>query len=94
MARSKYSDCSASQARTRLDQAEMYLDVARIVIADETGQRRPLRPGMLFWPASRPPMRSAASRSGSDIAVPTTEKQQSIWRVSPETESWVKLSGI
>ncbi len=46
MARRKYSDCSASQAKTRLDHAVLYLDVARLVIADE--------PGSEAIPRSRP----------------------------------------
>jgi len=45
MARSKYSDCSASQAKTRLDHAELYLDVARLVIADETGSEATVATG-------------------------------------------------
>lgn len=45
MARSKYSDCSASQSRTRLDHAELYLDVARLVIADETGSEATVATG-------------------------------------------------
>jgi len=45
MARSKYSDCSASQAKTRLEHAELYLDVARLVIADETGSEATVATG-------------------------------------------------
>jgi len=37
LVRGRYSDCSTSQARTRLGHAELYLDVARLVLADETG---------------------------------------------------------
>ena len=45
MVRSKYSDCSASQARIRLGHAELYLDVARLVIADETGSEATVATG-------------------------------------------------
>jgi len=45
VARSKYSDCSASHARTRLRHAELYLDVARLVVADETGSEATVATG-------------------------------------------------
>jgi len=37
MARSKRSVCSESQARTRLGHAELYLEVAEMVLSDEVG---------------------------------------------------------
>ena len=45
MVRSKYSDCSPSQSRTRLDLAVLYLEVARLVIADETGSEATVATG-------------------------------------------------
>ena len=45
MARSKYSDCSVSQAKTRLDHAGLYLEVARLVLADETGSEATVATG-------------------------------------------------
>lgn len=45
MARSKYSECSASQAKVRLEHAQLYLDVARLVIADEMGSEATVATG-------------------------------------------------
>ncbi len=45
MVRSKYSECSVSQAKIRLDHAELYLEVARLVLADETGSEATVATG-------------------------------------------------
>lgn len=45
MARSKRSDCSAGQARTRLDHAELHLQVAEMVMSDETGSHATVATG-------------------------------------------------
>ncbi len=45
MPRSKRSDCSKAEAQTRLEHARLYLQVAQMVLADETGSEATVATG-------------------------------------------------
>jgi hypothetical protein len=65
MSRSRRAPCTARHARTRLDQAQQYLDIAELVLSDETGSEATVATGNAVLAGIAPADAICCSGAGS-----------------------------
>ena len=82
MSRSRRAPCTARHARTRLDQAQQYLDVAELVLSDETGSEATVATGNAVLAGIAAADAICCSGAGSRYRGSDHRVAATTWRVS------------